>query len=433
MPPAWFTRDRVLNAGNNVQGVPSDPMRICTAFLTSLPFYVIATATFAQSPSDIINRVERFVQSTIAKAAEAEWKKLPQTEFSCVDQKLQERGDSIQTVVKRGVFPSDRRVSHIRSQCRSSDQQSTESRYAIDGLTVGSRIGLDSAAYREYSCSPSEQFDGFTWCQKTRNDKERRGSFTATYSLLHAGDGKIVYVNRYQQPAFFDSNEADEGIQRYSRKIGGPPRIIEMPHRADPPDGMIALWGTTTLERLDQNSTQILSEGKSPKKGLLIDFIGNFARSAKEGLPIYRIGGGAGFIWVASFDQRGRGTLRFAAVDASELPNPPTEQAAIVAQSVPPQFQRLDNRAFKRSRQDVIVTAPSYNDCEKACSQSTSCTALTFFREEKLCRIMQSPTELALDEGADSAIRIGSITGSVAPQEPNVTEPAKRDATAPPH
>jgi hypothetical protein len=163
-------------------------MRTCTAFLTSLPLYVIATATFAQSPGDIINRVERFVQSTIAKAAEAEWKKLPETEFSCVNQKLQEHGDSIQTVVKRGVFPSDRRVSHIRSQCRSSDQQSTESKYAVDGLAVGSRIGLDSAAYREYSCRPSEQFDGFTWCQKTRNDKERRGSFTATYSLLHARD-----------------------------------------------------------------------------------------------------------------------------------------------------------------------------------------------------------------------------------------------------
>jgi hypothetical protein len=47
------------------------------------------------------------------------------------------------------------------------------------------------------------------------------------------------------------------------------------------------------------------------------DFIGNFARSAKEGLPIYRISGGAGFLWLASFDPIGRGILRFAAVDPS--------------------------------------------------------------------------------------------------------------------
>jgi hypothetical protein len=60
-----------------------------------------------------------------------------------------------------------------------------------------------------------------------------------------------------------------------------------------------------------------LAEGRSPKKGYLIDFIGNFARSAKEGLPIYRISGGAGFLWLASFDPIGRGILRSAAVDPS--------------------------------------------------------------------------------------------------------------------
>jgi TPR repeat protein len=62
-----------------------------------------------------------------------------------------------------------------------------------------------------------------------------------------------------------------------------------------------------------------LSEGKSPKKGLLIDFLGNFVRSAKEGLPIYRIENGPGFVWRASFDLNGRGSFRFAAIDASEF------------------------------------------------------------------------------------------------------------------
>jgi hypothetical protein len=68
-----------------------------------------------------------------------------------------------------------------------------------------------------------------------------------------------------------------------------------MPHQAALPDGMIALWGKTTLEPLDQDSIKILGEGKSPKKGLLVDFIGNFARSAKEGLcgPLVSIRQGA--------------------------------------------------------------------------------------------------------------------------------------------
>jgi hypothetical protein len=153
---------------------------------------------------------------------------------------------------------------------------------------------VKSATYLEYKCSPSDQFDGFTWCQKTRNDQDRRGASTATYSILHGQDGNVVYVNRFQSPAFFDRNQADKEIQGYSRKMGETARIKKMPHRAGLPDGIIALWGKATLEPLDQDSIKILAQGTSPKKGLLVDFIGNFARSAKEGLPIYRISGGAG-------------------------------------------------------------------------------------------------------------------------------------------
>jgi hypothetical protein len=98
-----------------------------------------------------------------------------------------------------------------------------------------------------------------------------------------------------------------------------------MPHRAGFPDGILASWGKVELESLDNDSIKALAEGRRPTtKGYLIDFIGDFTRSAKEGLPIYRLSGGAGFVWVASFNQKGRGTLRLTAVDASELAPTPT-------------------------------------------------------------------------------------------------------------
>ena len=192
-----------------------------------------------------------------------------------------------------------------------------QTKYAVDGVVIGSQV--DSATYLGYKCNPSDQFEGFTWCQKTRNDQDRRRGSTATYSILHDKDGNVVYVNRFQAPAFLNSNEADKEIQGYSHKLGEMAHVIKIPHRAGLPDGIIALWGTTTLELLDHDSIKILAGGRSPKKGLLIDFIGNFARSAKDGLPIYRMGGGPGLFWVASFDQKNRGTVRFAAVDASGL------------------------------------------------------------------------------------------------------------------
>jgi hypothetical protein len=95
--------------------------------------------------------------------------------------------------------------------------------YAVEGLALGARIPFDSSAYREYKCSPSDQFDGFTWCQQTRQQGERRRSSDVTYSLLHSRDGSIVYINRYQTPAFFGRNEAEHDIQSYSQKLGESP------------------------------------------------------------------------------------------------------------------------------------------------------------------------------------------------------------------
>ena len=92
--------------------------------------------------------------------------------------------------------------------------------YAVDGLAVGTRLNFGSASYREYKCSPSDQFDGLTWCQKSRADKERRGSYIAAYSLLHSKNGNLSYINRSQEPAFLKPSEVELNIQRYSSKLG---------------------------------------------------------------------------------------------------------------------------------------------------------------------------------------------------------------------
>ena len=200
--------------------------------------------------------------------------------------------------------------------------------YAVAGLAVGTQLDFGSASYREYKCNPSDQFEGLLWCQKSETDKERRGPYSVAYSLLHSQDGSVSYINRSQEPAFLNAKEAELSIERYSRKLGDSPRIMKMPHRNGLPDGIIAVWGKVTLEPLDQESIKILADGKSPKKGFLVDYLRNFTRSAKEGLPIYRIDGGPGFIWAASFDQKGRGTLRLAAVNASGFSRPPAPMAA---------------------------------------------------------------------------------------------------------
>jgi hypothetical protein len=126
-----------------------------------------------------------------------------------------------------------------------------------------------------------------------------------------------------------------------------------MPHRAGFPTGILALWGKVELEPLDDDNIKALAEGRRPiAKGYFIDFVGDFNRSAKEGLPIYRLGGGAGFVWVASFNQEGRGTLRLTAVDASAL--------------APTAAPKLAIEAVKETKaQDAIANQTSREQAEK--------------------------------------------------------------------
>jgi hypothetical protein len=51
----------------------------------------------------------------------------------------------------------------------------------------------------------------------------------------------------------------------------------------------------------------------------LVSFLGDLQRSAKLEVPIYRLIGGPGFLWSANSDREGRGTLRFLAIDASQV------------------------------------------------------------------------------------------------------------------
>jgi hypothetical protein len=337
------------------------------------PVVILAgtSAAFAQSPNDL-NRMFGIPQrASVQAATRSEWNKVSRPEIECINDALRQHGARIENLIQRGVMPSDTRIGSVRSNCQ---QSPSGSRYAVAGLGLGSRVQFDSSEYREYKCGPSDQFDGFTWCQKTRQE---RGFANVTYSILHAQEGTVVYVNRFQEPAFFGPNEADEAMRQYSTKMGEKAQIKRLPRRRGVPEGMLATWGKVVLEPLDSDSIKTLAEGRSPKKGYLIDFIGNFTRSAKEGLPIYRISGGAGFLWVASFDPMGRGILRFAAVDASAshpiaLPVE-TRSSEAQVQAKLPAVERANGDADVAARQEAErVAEKGKADAEVARNEETA-------------------------------------------------------------
>jgi len=203
--------------------------------------------------------------------------------------------------------------------------------YVVDGLPLNGRVRFESEAYKSYDCGPSEKFTGFTWCHREATEKTSRGDVLVANSILHGSDGTAVYVNRYVEPAFFKDRDVRAEIDRLSTKFGQRAREIWLPKKDGLPRAVIAVWGQINLEQLDSTAVANVASG-GRERGLSVSFLGDLQHCAKAQVPIYRLSGGAGFLWAATFNHRGRGVLRFLTVDASQTepkiaqnPQPPPQ------------------------------------------------------------------------------------------------------------
>jgi hypothetical protein len=196
--------------------------------------------------------------------------------------------------------------------------------YAVDGLALGAQAKSGNQPDQRYQCNPSDVFPGFISCNEEHTTPGKE--VMRSHSILQSQDGAAYYVNSYFDPAFFDPNGVQNEINRMSSEFGEQARVIKMPPREGLPNAVMALWGAIKLEPLKPDEISALASGES-YPGILVSFLGDLERSAKAGVPVYRLGGSAGFLWVATFDQNGKGVLRYLAIDDSKI-EPPHQIAA---------------------------------------------------------------------------------------------------------
>jgi hypothetical protein len=211
------------------------------------------------------------------------------------------------------------------------------SRYSVDGLVLGGRVNSGNQPYQRYQCSPSDQFSGFISCNEEHTTPGKE--VTRSHSILQSQDGAAYYISSYFQPAFFDPNDVHNEINRMSSEFGQQARIIQMPQREGLPNAVMAIWGAIQLEPLSSDEISVVASGGS-LPGILVSFLGDLESSAKAGVPVYRLAGGAGFLWAASFDQNGKGVLRYLAIDDSKIE--PSRQVA-ANQSAPAPTPSFDS------------------------------------------------------------------------------------------
>jgi tetratricopeptide (TPR) repeat protein len=191
--------------------------------------------------------------------------------------------------------------------------------YVVEGLKLGERVPLGTPSYRSYTCKPSNYFEGYTWCQRTQPRSTSAGGGSLASTIMHAGDGTAVYLMAKVAPLSINRSAVQKEIDDLSKEIKERPAKVEwVPARPGAAPSVIALWGRVELRKLTSYEVEIVADGEDPNTGVLVDSLGDLVRSAKAGLPVYRIAGGAGYLYSASFDVSGRGHRRYVAVDISQ-------------------------------------------------------------------------------------------------------------------
>jgi hypothetical protein len=346
------------------------------------------------------------MNTAIVDAARREWQTRPFSDYNC----LARHGVSADQLANLGIGPEDARARQMLSECAFAPptpaapvlaapapaapalaapaaaepvlaapvpvapQPAKENiaappnpNFIVNGLALGAPFGAPPDAAVGYACHASDDYPGFAWCQWRHAETRKFGPETTWMSVFRSQTNAAVEITQAVDPAFFRQGDTEREIRRLSRDFGQQARVIA----TDLPSGgraVIAAWGAVALTPLDSATIDALRSGAPVHSGLLVGALGDLRASARLGLPVYGLGGGAGFIWSANYNGSGKGVLRITAVDPSALsartlPQPaapaPSPVTAAQAAPKPPSTPtpNLDDAARREGVEKVVVAA----------------------------------------------------------------------------
>ncbi|MFY9622756.1 MAG: hypothetical protein WAJ91_00025, partial [Rhodoplanes sp.] len=386
-----------------------------------------APAQDASSILDFFRGVQ--TRPSAPRPARMRWNNIPASELECIDQGLRKEGTSATTLQRRGVAQTDERVVKLRAECQTRLAQATpepiavpKSKFSVDGLSLGSIAPTELDNYSEFQCGPSELFAGLTWCQRAERERSGRRERSVSTSVLHTKDGRAAYVNQASEPPGFDAAGIEKELERRSAHFGKPANVLRIPKRDGLPNAIIASWGTIKLEPLDSASVEIVASGESPRKGLLADFLGNFQRSARLGLPIYRLSGGSGYVWSASADRNGRGYQRTFVYDADMTASPSAPAAAAAPPAAGSEATVADS--------DKAATDKAATDKAAADKAAADKAAADKAAADKAAADKAAADKAAADKAAAERVAALNVAAETAAAEKAAAERAAADKAA---
>jgi hypothetical protein len=147
--------------------------------------------------------------------------------------------------------------------------------FVVDGLALGGAVNPGSAAYKDYTCEPSHDFTGFTWCARYRERSGKVGPYASRVAILHSAGNRVVFITQAITPAFFAPGDVDREIARISKGFGQAVQVLTADAKPDLPHAVLATWGAVTLTPLDEAAMDALRRGEEIRRGLIAEFIGD--------------------------------------------------------------------------------------------------------------------------------------------------------------
>jgi tetratricopeptide (TPR) repeat protein len=203
--------------------------------------------------------------------------------------------------------------------------------YVLNGMPLGYPISLKSSDYKSYKCEQNDDsFEGYTWCERKQGGVWDQKPVVRS-AILHSKDGVPVYLMSDVAKDSLDRQAVEKEIGELSKQFNENPTKVEwLPQQASLPTSVVVTWGNIYLRKVDVSidpkanytdddlSDQVSHDAFVRNDDLLLDFLGDLPLSLKAGLPIYRIGGGAGFVYRANLDKNGKGRLHYVASNFSQ-------------------------------------------------------------------------------------------------------------------
>src|SRR5579872_1056664 len=88
-------------------------------------------------------------------------------------------------------------------------------RYTVNGLVLGARIARDSASYRAYECKKSEDFEDYTYCERTERRNTSLGQGRLSSVIIHGSDGTAIYLMTDLAPVKLDRQAIENEIIKF--------------------------------------------------------------------------------------------------------------------------------------------------------------------------------------------------------------------------